>query len=99
MLNIFQIIMFNKLKQIKELRDQAKKIQGALSQESVTMDKNGIKVTVNGNMEITAVTLNNELSQESAERILKDCINDAIKKVQKIMAQKMQEMGGIPGFN
>ena len=29
---------------------------------------------------------------------LKDCINEAIKKTQKLMAQKMQEMGGLPSL-
>jgi DNA-binding protein YbaB len=90
--------MFNKLRQLKDLRDQAKKVQSALSGESVTVEKNGIKVVVNGNMEVTSITLNKELSYESMERILVDATNDAIKKMQKIMAQKIQEMGGIPGL-
>jgi DNA-binding protein YbaB len=90
--------MFNKLRQLKDLRDQAKKVQNALSGESVTVEKNGIKIMVNGNMEVTSITLNKELSYESTERILVDVTNDAIKKMQKIMAQKIQEMGGIPGL-
>jgi len=91
--------MFNKLKQFKELRDQAKKIQNVLGQESVTVEKSGIKIVMSGNLEVKSITLNNDLAVSSQEGILADAINDAIKKAQKIMAQKMQEMGGIPGLN
>ena len=91
--------MFSKLKQFKDLRDQAKKMQNALAQESVTLDKNGFILSMNGNMEVTNLTVNPELSKDRQEEILKDLFNDAVKKIQKIMAQKMQEMGGIPGLN
>ena len=90
--------MFNKLKHIKDLRSQAKTRQNALSQESVTVEKGGVKVIMNGNMEITSITINDELAKDSLEGMLTDCMNEAIKKTQKIMAQKMQEMGGLPGI-
>ena len=90
--------MFNKLKHIKDLRSQAKTMQNALSQESVTVEKGGVKVIMNGNMEITSITINDELAKDSLEGMLTDCMNEAIKKTQKIMAQKMQEMGGLPGM-
>ena len=91
--------MFNKLKQLKDLRSQAKQMQNTLSDESVTIEKNGIKVVMNGNMQITELITNPELKKENMESILTDCINDAIKKIQKIMAKKMQEMGGFPGMS
>ena len=90
--------MFNKLKQLKDLRSQAKKMQSTLSAESVTIEKNGTKVVMNGNMQVTELTTNEELKKENSDAILTDCINEAIKKIQKIMAQKMQEMGGFPGL-
>lgn len=91
--------MFNKLKQFKDLRNQAKILQNALAQEFVEYEKNGIKVIMNGNMEITQLTINNELAKESLEHILADVINETVKRAQKIMAKKVQEMGGIQGFN
>ena len=91
--------MFNKLKQIKDLRSQAKQMQSALADESVTIEKNGNKVVMNGNLEITELIVNMELQKESLENILKESINEAVKKVQKLMAKKMQEMGGLPGLN
>jgi len=90
--------MFSKLKQLKDLRDQTKKMQNALGGETITSEKNGIKVKMNGNMEVIELNINPDLSKESLENILKDCINDAMRQTQKLMARKMQEMGGFPGL-
>jgi len=90
--------MFNKLKQIKDLRSQAKTMQNMLADENVTAEKHGITITMNGNMEVTNVSLPKDTDLEKLEKSLISCINDAVKKTQKIMAQKMQEMGGFPGL-
>jgi len=91
--------MFSKLKQFRDLRSQAKTIQGALSQETITEERSGLKVVLNGNLEILEIKLNADLPQDSQENNLKICINEAIKKAQRIMAKKMQDMGGLPGLN
>jgi DNA-binding protein YbaB len=91
--------MFNKLKQIKDLRSQAKHMQSALSGETINTEKHGVKITMNGNMEITSVVINSEESKEEIARCFKDATNDAIKQTQRLMAKKMQEMGGFPGLN
>ena len=91
--------MFSKLKQFQDLRSQAKTMQNALSQETITEEKNGVKVVLNGNMEVTSLTLNENLSKSAQEDILKNCFNDAIKRAQRLMAKKLQDMGGIPGMN
>ncbi|NCD00511.1 YbaB/EbfC family DNA-binding protein [bacterium] len=90
--------MFNKLKQFKDLRSQAKDLQSSLREETVTEEKNGVKVVFDGNLEIKEIIVNPELKKEDLEKTLKNCINDAIKKTQKLMAKKMQEMGGFPGL-
>ncbi len=90
--------MSNKLKQLKDLRSQAKQMQNALSGESITSEKNGVTVTMDGNMSITQIAVNPDLAKESLETAIKDATNDAIKKTQKLMAKKMQEMGGFPGM-
>lgn len=90
--------MFNKLKQLKDLRSQAKTMQNALSGEKIELEKNGIKISMNGNMEIVEMSINNDLSKEEIAKISKDLFNDAIKKTQRVMAKKMQEMGGFPGL-
>lgn len=88
--------MFNKLKQYKDLRDQAKQMQNVLGQESAIVEKNGITITMNGNMEVVELTISPELSSDQIANVMRDCINEVVKKVQRIMAEKMQSMGGIP---
>ena len=73
-------------------------MQDALADESVTIEKKGVKIEMNGNMSITNITIPDDMSNEKLGGVMKDCINDAIKKTQRIMAQKMQEMGGFPGM-
>jgi len=91
--------MFSKLKQFKDLRSQAKTMQTALAQETVTEEKNGVKIVLNGNMELMELKLNGELSHGALEETVKSCFNDALKRAQRLMAKKLQDMGGIPGLN
>lgn len=91
--------MFNKLKQLKDLRDKAKSIQSALSDEKITGDRHGIKISMNGNMEVSSVVLEKEMTKAELEKQLPDAINDTIKKAQRVMAEKMRSMGGLPGMN
>ena len=90
--------MFNKLKQVKDLRSQAKTMQNALADEIITLEKNKVIIKMNGNMEIKEININSDLNKENLEKTLKNLFNDAIKKTQRVMAKKMQEMGGFPGL-
>lgn len=90
--------MFNKLKQLKDLRDQAKTMQSMLAQESVTIERSGITLIMNGNLEVVSITIKEVLEKEKMAREMKELVNDAIKKIQRIMATKMQQMGGFPGL-
>lgn len=90
--------MFNKLKQFKDLRSQAKNIQNTLADETTTVEKNGIKVVMDGNMNITSIDVDNDLNKEELSKALKETVNEAIKKTQKNMAVKVQQMGGLPGM-
>jgi len=91
--------MFSKLKQFRDLRGQAKTMQESLAKESVSEEKNGIKITLNGNLEVTSISINSDLDKTASEEALKNCFNGAVKKAQRLMAKKMQEMGGVPGLN
>lgn len=97
--------MFNKIKQIKELRDQAKQMKETLGQEVIHGSAAGDKVTIamNGNQEVLAVEIDPELLQadkkEEAEKAIREAANDAIKKAQRLMAQKIQSSGfNLPGM-
>lgn len=90
--------MFEKLKQFKDLRDQAKKLQGMMAGQSATAEKNGVKITVNGQLEVISIELPENLEKSKMEAALKDCFNEAVKNMQKSMAMAMQKMGGFPGM-
>jgi len=82
--------MFDKLKQIKQLKE----LRDSLSQEREEIEKEGIKVIINGKMEIEDIQLNSDLSKEEQEKILKECINEAVKKIQMVLTSKMSQMSG-----
>ncbi len=78
--------MFDKLKQLKEM-------QNTLSQEREEVEKNGVKVVLNGKMQVEELEINSSLQKHEQERILKECINEAMKKLQMKIANKMSGMG------
>lgn len=98
--------MLTKLKQFKDLREQGKKLQGMLANESETANTAGGKVvlTLDGNMQMSALAIDNELlnvnSKEKLQNAIKDAHNDALKKIQRKVAMKMKESGdfNIPGL-
>ena len=94
--------MFNKLKQIQELKSQANQIKKALSAETVEGcgGWGKIKITMDGNQEIKKVEINDELLKDKVklESAVLEAANDAIKKVQRVMAQKMSQFGGLSGL-
>lgn len=97
--------MFNKLKQFKDLRDQAKQLKDVLGQETAegSGDWGKVKIQMNGNQEVLAVTIDPELlnadKKEKLESAIKEATNDAIKKIQRKMAEKMQQSGfSLPGM-
>lgn len=94
--------MFNKLKQFKDLKDQAKALQDSLAQESVTQEKNGVTLTMNGNLSLTDISIDPSMLTESnkskLESTIKSLHSDALKKIQRTMAMKMKEMGGLPNI-
>jgi hypothetical protein len=94
--------MFNKLKQFKDIRDKAKDMQSQLAQETAEGQAawGKIKIIINGNQEILSVSIDPELLSDAKklEELLKEGINDAIKKIQRIIAMKMQQMGGLAGL-
>ncbi|PIS05137.1 MAG: hypothetical protein COT81_02675 [Candidatus Buchananbacteria bacterium CG10_big_fil_rev_8_21_14_0_10_42_9] len=83
--------MFNKLKQYKDLRSEAKTMQNILAKEKAEITKNGITIVMDGNQKVQSVKIAEDKSRESIERDLPDAIDEAIKKVQKIMAEKVRK--------
>lgn len=94
--------MFNKIKAIKDMRTQAKKIQGGLSELSAEGEAawGKVKIKIDGNQQILEVKIDEEMLKDKSklEEAVKEATNDAIKKVQRQMAGKMKEMGGLDAF-
>jgi DNA-binding YbaB/EbfC family protein len=94
--------MFNKIKAIKDVRDQAKKIQGAMSE--ITAEGSAawgkVIVRIDGNQQVLYVKIDDESMKDKTklEEALKDAFNDAVKKIQRQMAYKMRDMGGLDAF-
>ncbi|MFH1078283.1 MAG: YbaB/EbfC family nucleoid-associated protein [Patescibacteria group bacterium] len=91
--------MFNKLKQFKDIRDRAKTIQAALQDERAegSAGWGKVKVVMNGNQQVISVSIDPEVLSDKAklEGLIKDAVNDGIVKIQKILADKMKDLGGL----
>ncbi len=94
--------MFNKLKQVKDLRSQAKTLQNSLSTESVTAEVKNCSMTMDGNQKITNLHIDPKYlepkQKEALEKIIISLQEESQKKVQKIMMGKMREQGGFDNF-
>lgn len=94
--------MFNKLKQFRDLRSQAKTLQNALKEEKVEIEKNGVKIVMDGNQEIISCEIDSSLMsperKHDLENRLREAGNAAIEKTKRVMAEKMQKMGGFEGL-
>lgn len=89
-------IMFQKLKQYKDLRDTAKSAQSVLEKETVHADAVGgkIGIVIDGNQKILSIDIDDSLLTPSEkgtiEKGLKEAIESANKKLQKVMLKKIQ---------
>lgn len=94
--------MINKLKQYNDLRKQASTIKNVMAEESIEVENKAVKIIMDGNQEIKSLSLKDEYlspnKKKDLEKYIQDAIADAIKKVQRKMAMKMQQMGGIDSF-
>jgi DNA-binding YbaB/EbfC family protein len=93
--------MFSKLKEIKDLRKQAKTIQDMLAEEHVegTAAWGKVKVKMSGNQVVEGIDIDPELlapaKKTELEKALQEAIGEANKKAQKVMAEKVRAAGGL----
>ncbi len=94
--------MFNKLKQYNDLRKQANTLKSAMAEENVEAENKAVKILMDGNQDIKSLTIKEDFlvkeKKQELEKYIMEAIADAIKKVQRKMAMKMQEMGGLDNF-
>ena len=91
--------MFNKIKAVKNLRDEAKKVQSSLEEVKAVGEAawGKVKVVINGNQKVLDVHVDDELLKDKAklEAAIRDAFDDAFKKMQKQLAGRMKDMDGL----
>lgn len=97
--------MFEKLKQFKDLRDQAKTFQQMMAQETIHHDCKGGKLAIvlDGNLKVLSISVDPSFlaadKKDELEAGLKELTSEAITKAQRAMAMKVQSSGlKIPGL-
>lgn len=92
--------MFNKLKQINDLRTQSKQMKAMLDEVIVVGQSSGGKVmiTVNGSHETLGVQVADDLDRTKIAEHIKSALNDVNSKLQGELMKKMKEMGGLDAF-
>lgn len=88
--------MFDKMKDLYNLKKQADAMKKEMEQIFVEYEDKGVKIVVRGDNHIEKFEVNGE-----EDKRLKDVVNDALKEVQKKVAKKMKGQLsdlGIPGL-
>jgi len=68
----------------------AYKLKQAIEAEVVEIEENGIKITISGDLKIKNISSNNPDNE-----VLKNVVNNAIRKAQEIQVLKMKEFGDL----
>ena len=82
--------MFNPLKglgDLQKMQKQAHKMQQALQQEQVDVEKDGVRVVLRGDQQVLEISVDGVLENRIAH-----AINEAVKKTQELAARKFIEM-------
>lgn len=88
--------MFNKLKQIADLRKKAKELEKNLAEESVQGEavQGKIKVTMDGSQNIKEIHIDESLlipeNKEQLENAIKEAFKNAQDGIKKLMIEKVQ---------
>ena len=75
------------------MRDDAMRIQKALDEEIVEIEKHGVRIRVTLAQRFVSIE-----SNEKSDDDIKEAVNEAVKESQKQAARKMQGMVGMDGL-
>ncbi|VVA43690.1 conserved hypothetical protein [Candidatus Roizmanbacteria bacterium] len=78
---------FGALGDLQKLQQQAQKMQAALQQEEVVVEKNGVKIVIRGDQIIESIEVDGIVENRIAE-----AVNEAVKKTQELAAKKLIEI-------
>lgn len=87
--------MFDKMKQMYELKKQADAMKRELEAEVLEIEHGEVVVKVDGTQKIRSLEYPPDIEPDK----VKDAINKAMDEVQKVAAKKMQGMMGVGGMS
>jgi DNA-binding protein YbaB len=92
--------MFNKLKQINDLRTQSKQMKAMLDEVVIVGQgaSGKVMITVNGSHETLGVQIDEDLDRSKIADGVKSALTDVNSKLQVELMKKMKEMGGLDAF-
>ncbi|OGM92972.1 hypothetical protein A2333_02595 [Candidatus Wolfebacteria bacterium RIFOXYB2_FULL_49_7] len=80
--------MFESFKQLKQLKE----LQSAIQKEEVAVERDGVRIVMNGAFEVREVSISSNLSGTKLESAMRDAFNDAVKKAQQAIAGRFAAM-------
>jgi len=78
---------FKALGDIRSFQQKAQAMQKALAAESITVEKNGVRIVMTGDQKVTEIEVDGVMENRIAEAFA-----EAVKKTQEIAAQKLMQM-------
>ena len=97
--------MINIMKQAQKMQKQMEEAQAQLEESSYTATSGGgaVEVTISGKKEITSIKFDPEVVDPDDIEMLEDltmaAVNEAIRKIEEVSAQKMSKItGGMGGL-
>lgn len=86
--------MFDKIKQLNELRKQSKQMEEDLEKEVLEVTHKGVTVQVSANMQVIMLDSNGK-----GDEAIIEAVNKGLKEAQKEAAKKMRSQLGDLGLN
>lgn len=93
--------MGDMIKQAREMQGKLKKIKEELKHARYESEKQGVKVIVDGEMEIKELIIAPTVAPNQISRLVKETANDALKKSKDDAAKKLKQAAGglnVPGL-
>lgn len=94
-------MIFGNLGKMGEVLRQAKQLKDELSKARYEGEAGGVKVIINGEMEIVELKIPQEANVSKLESLIKDAVNRAMRQAKVDMAAKMSKVTGglqLPGL-
>lgn len=94
--------MGDMIKQAREMQGKLKKIKEELKHLRYDAEKHGVKVVVDGEMEIKEIIVAPTVGPNQLPQLIKDAANSALKKSKDDAAKKLKQAAGglnVPGLS